>query len=85
MRNSSENVICCDQSLPVGLLTVEPGIQRVEQNRLFQLEGTDNDHLVHQPEHFGADQKFQHVAEGTVQMPLGHRQVWSIDPLCPRV
>jgi len=42
----------------------------MEWNRLFQLEGTYNDHLVQLPDQFRADQKLKRVIKGIVQMPL---------------
>jgi len=40
-----------------------------EENRIFLLEGTDEDHLVQLPDQFRADQKLKDV-KGIVQMPL---------------
>lgn len=37
--------------------------REAEQNRLFQLEGTYNDHLVQVPDQFKADWKFKHAIE----------------------
>ena len=51
-----------------------------EQNRLFELEGTYNDHLVQLPDQFRADQKLKHV-KGILQMPLKQWQAWGIDHL----
>lgn len=36
---------------------------RVEENRIFQLEGTYKDHVVQLPGQFRADPKFRHVAK----------------------
>ena len=43
-----------------------------EKNRIIQLEGTYNNHLVQLPDHFRADQKLKHIIKGTAQMPLKH-------------
>ena len=42
----------------------------IEWNRIFQLEGTYNGHLVQLPDHFRAYQKLKHVIKCFVQMPL---------------
>ena len=44
----------------------------VEQNRMVQLEGTYNNHLVQLPDHFRADLKSKHVVKGIIQIPLKH-------------
>jgi len=43
----------------------------IKWNRLFELKGTYNDHLVQLPDQFRADQKLKHV-KGILQMPLKH-------------
>ena len=47
-------------------------LEKTEQNRLFQLEGTYSDHLVQLPDQFRADQRLRHVIKGLAQMPLKH-------------
>jgi len=47
-------------------------LQSVEKNRIFQLEGTYNNHLVQLPDHFRADKKLEHVIKGIVQIPFKH-------------
>lgn len=43
---------------------------RIEQSRLFQVEGTCNDHLVQLPEQFRANQKLKHVVKGNMSKCL---------------
>jgi len=52
--------------------TGQEGDTAMEQNRLFQLEGTYTRHPVQLPDHCRADQKLKHAVEGSVQMPLQH-------------
>ena len=54
---------------------------RIEQNWIFQLEGTYNDHLVQLPDQFRADQKLKYIIKGMVQMSLKHWQAWGINHL----
>ena len=51
------------------------------KNRVFQLEGTYNDHRVQLPDSLRADQKLKHVVKGIVQMSLKQSQVRGIDHL----
>lgn len=53
-------------------------LNRVEQNKISQLEGTYNNPLVQLPDHFGAHQKLKHVIEGIVHILLKHWQVWAL-------
>lgn len=39
-------------------------------NRIFQSEGTCNNHLVHMPQHSRSDQKLKNIIKGIDQMPL---------------
>lgn len=45
----------------------------VEYNRLFQLEGTYNAHLVQLSDHFRLDQKLKHILKDNLLMPLTDR------------
>lgn len=45
---------------------------KIEQNRIFQLEWTFKDHVFQLPDHFGVNKKSNHINESIVQMSLEH-------------
>jgi len=47
-------------------------ISCTDGNRIVQLEGTYNNHLVQLPVHFRADQKLKRSIKGIVQRSLRH-------------
>lgn len=43
-----------------------------KHDRVFQLEGTSDDHEVQLPDHFIADKMLKYINKGIAQMPLQH-------------
>ena len=40
--------------------------------RIVELEGIYKDHQLQQPDHFGANEKLEHIIKGIIQTPLEH-------------
>lgn len=50
----------------------------LEQNRIFQVQGTYKAHFVQLPEHFWALHTLKHILKGSVQIQLEHVEAWGI-------
>ena len=50
-------------------------------HRIVHLEESFNNHWVQLPDHFRVNQKWKHINEGIVQMPVEHWQAWGINQL----
>jgi len=45
---------------------------RIRIIRIVELEGIYKDHQLQQPDHFGANEKLEHIIKGIIQTPLEH-------------